>query len=172
MWSLACLRGAALPACPCLAGTAGSGEAAAAGCPATSTSICHEPRWTCHGQTPCKQMTLCELSDVPVFFSYHDPSQIGSFNYHFPFQLAYIHSGLRNRSGAVSRFWEAHLSPRLTPLQGVSEKKPWVEILAGQWRRGWPGGFCQGSPALKPLEVLQQEALLQGKAQRARTATL
>lgn len=70
----------------------------------------------------------------------------------FPFQLAYVHSGSRHRSGAASRFWEAHLSPRLTPLQGVSGKKTWVEILAGQWREGVARRFLV-PPALKQNHI-------------------
>lgn len=47
---------------------------------------------------------LCELSGVPIFVLYHDLSHVGSFSYHFPFQLAPIPLCLRHHSGAVSRF--------------------------------------------------------------------
>lgn len=93
--------------------------------------------------------------------------------------------GWRHPSGAVSRFWEDYLSTPLTPLTIIylrKRKNPWVEILEGgvSWEVSSSASikpktchlFCQGSLALKPLQVLKQEVLLQGKVQGVRTATL
>lgn len=160
---------------------AGSSEAVA-GCPATSTSICHEPQKM--SQTSLVQANVNIRTIWYAFFFFFSYTTIQ--NRFVALIISFPSSwGWRHPSGAVSRFWEDYLSPPLTPLTIIylrKRKNPWVEILEGgvSWEVSSSASikpktchlFCQGSLALKPLQVLKQEVLLQGKVQGVRTATL
>lgn len=137
---------------------------------------------------PLPATSHCQLSrtnpmlanNVPVPSLHHDPSWLGSFNYTFPFKLT------------IALEWspgfEKPIFIHSWHFRKVSQKisqTSWPEVPARQWKKGWPEfsrstsikpkphhAFCERSPALNSLEVLkQQEALLQAKVEKVRTAS-